>query len=153
MDTTQTSTHTRSIGNLAELRRTWKSDGDDMAARRYHAALVRCGMATPHLLRAAGFDASYDLFKQVRLAEEAEARLDPVGKFARRSSPCGPCFVSSGVKSSGRIVRQTAKFYVVVGEIHQYAKERRVRKDKVHLRPCPSCTDHPRTQYPRGYED
>ena len=100
--------------------------------------------------RNADASAKWAVLKAEREAEETALRADPIGKFARRFSPCGPCFVSSGVKSSGRIVRQTAKFFVSVGSMPD-DKPSKVRKDKVHLRPCSSCPGG--SNYPHGYMD
>ncbi len=72
-----------------------------------------------------------------------------VGRTLRRFSTAGPCL------TRGVVVRETAKFLVYRDRWSQGA-ERRVKKDGerlVHTRPCVSCTDHPKTQYPHGYMD
>jgi len=66
----------------------------------------------------------------------------------------GPCL------TAGLVVRETPKFYVL--EVRNgYDREKgewnvtntRVRKSRVHVEPCRSCTDHPQTSYPYGYQD
>jgi hypothetical protein len=67
----------------------------------------------------------------------------------RRFSAAGPCI------SLGRLLRETAKFYVYQPR-RPDESERRVAKDRyglVHTEPCNACRDHARTQYPEGYMD
>jgi hypothetical protein len=75
--------------------------------------------------------------------------------LVRQFSRCGPCL------TLGRLTKETAQFYCFDewcgGDVFQGAK--RVRKELPgqwspnHVEPCPSCRDHPRTQYPNGYQD
>lgn len=78
-------------------------------------------------------------------ADEPKAKAieaAPAGApIARRFSMCGPCL------SEGRVVRETARFYVLEAR----GRNERISKDRVHVEPCRSCTDHPETQYPYGY--
>jgi hypothetical protein len=76
-------------------------------------------------------------------------------KIVREFSRCGPCL------TLGRLMRETACFYVF-DEWHggdRYEGEKRIRKrtpdhySGAHIEPCPSCRDHPKTQYPNGYMD
>ena len=75
-------------------------------------------------------------------------------KTVRRFSMAGPCIVL------GEVVRETEHFYFYRGSrfgiVGDTGTVRKVKKDGerlVHSVPCPSCRDHPQTQYPRGYED
>lgn len=64
----------------------------------------------------------------------------------RQSNMAGPCI------PQGVLVRETAKFYVFTSRWN--GKETKLVKGwKNHVEPCTCCTDHERTQYPRGYED
>ncbi len=68
----------------------------------------------------------------------------------RQFSPCGPCL------TLGKLVRSTERFRVFTewqGRADFTGRERRIACESVHLAPCPSCTDHPGTQYPNGYID
>jgi hypothetical protein len=85
-------------------------------------------------------------------SEDAARAAGVVGQTLRDFSPIGPCL------PQGEITRETPTM-IVVAERHG-GKERRIMKAGqrwrarlLHVAPCPSCTDHPRTQYPRGYED
>jgi hypothetical protein len=61
----------------------------------------------------------------------------------------------------GKLVKETANFYVFDewcgGDVFQgrkrVAKPREGYWSPHHLEPCPSCKDHPKTQYPHGYMD
>ncbi len=74
----------------------------------------------------------------------------PARVMVRRFSPCGPCL------TEGAFVRRTARF-VVFTEWKSgndfTGREKRLACESVHTEPCPSCTDHPRTQYRHGYMD
>lgn len=68
----------------------------------------------------------------------------------RQFSACGPCL------SLGKLLRSTPRFRVFNewrGGGDFTGRERRIACASVHLDPCPSCTDHPQTQYPNGYMD
>ena len=75
--------------------------------------------------------------------------------LVRQFSRCGPCL------PLGRLTKETAQFYCYDewcgGDVFQGAK--RVKKPDgaydsgAHIVPCPSCWDHAKTQYPRGYMD
>ena len=69
----------------------------------------------------------------------------------RKFSLCGPCI------NQGELIRETAKFYVFHDRFHTDHIERKARKSNkwsdYHIDPCPSCRDHPQTQYPNGYMD
>lgn len=134
---TTTSIDTR----IAELTRAWhETPADEHAIALYHA-LKRAGAEIP--------------WKVQDQAEEALERRDPIGKLARVWSSAGPCFLH-GTAGSGRIKRETAKFYWVA-EVCPWkgteAKPKRIAKSKVHLKPCNRCTDHPNTSYPHGYQN
>jgi hypothetical protein len=76
--------------------------------------------------------------------------INPNPKTVRQFSVCGPCI------PQGRLVRQTAKFYVVRdgdGREFKLMKRTPERYSPNHVEPCPSCMDHPKTQYPHGYMD
>lgn len=65
--------------------------------------------------------------------------------------PCciGPCF------QRGRLVRETAKFYVIEvwNQRKKTSRNERLAKRGLHLEACSCCTDHPNTCYPYGYWD
>jgi hypothetical protein len=66
----------------------------------------------------------------------------------RQFSPCGPCL------TLGTLTKDLPKSYRFNDH---YGRTGIVRKgefwSKVHIEPCPSCLDHPQTQYPNGYMD
>jgi hypothetical protein len=77
-------------------------------------------------------------------------------KIVREFSAVGPCL------TLGKLVRETPRFWVFNewrGGDHYADKEKRISKrtpehySGSHVEPCPSCRDHPRTQYPNGYEN
>lgn len=77
-------------------------------------------------------------------------------KTVREFSKAGPCL------ALGRLVRETKQFYVFNpwrGGDKYEDRERRITKrtekrwSGAHVDPCPSCRDHPQTQYPNGYMD
>lgn len=61
--------------------------------------------------------------------------------FARKFSMCGPCL------TQGQVIGETAQFYSVregygwEAEIPSDRKVKRIKKDSVHVEPCPSCQD------------
>jgi hypothetical protein len=61
------------------------------------------------------------------------------GTAVRFFSMCGPC-IPATVRKVNRVTVEMALY----GKIEKYL---------VHTKPCPSCTDHPRTQYRDGYMD
>jgi hypothetical protein len=69
----------------------------------------------------------------------------------REFSPAGPCL------TIGRLVRQTAKFYVYNewrgGDRFDVTEKRIGKTHRTHIEPCSSCRDHARTQYPHGLMD
>jgi hypothetical protein len=71
----------------------------------------------------------------------------------REFSRCGPCIVL------GKLVKETASFYVFEENYGGAPVRSKIRKrtdarySPAHIEPCPSCRDHPRTQYPDGYMD
>jgi len=74
----------------------------------------------------------------------------------REFSIAGPCL------TRGRLVRQTAQFYVWnewrggdrFGDRETRGMIRtETRYSSFHIEPCPSCRDHEHTQYPDGYMD
>lgn len=74
----------------------------------------------------------------------------------REFSTIGPCL------RLGELVRKTARFYVYRrwgGADRHDDKESRIsirteaHYSPAHVVPCPSCRDHPKTQYPDGYMD
>jgi hypothetical protein len=65
----------------------------------------------------------------------------------RKFSPVGPCI------EQGVLIGQTAKFYCFVDRFERGNTRRLGKTWAVHIEPCPSCRDHPRTQYPNGYEN
>jgi hypothetical protein len=71
--------------------------------------------------------------------------------LVREFSFAGPCL------TIGRLVRQTAKFYVYnewLGGDRFDATEKRIGKNhRMHVEPCRRCRDHAHTQYPNGYLD
>lgn len=81
--------------------------------------------------------------KRVVSVERAPANAQIVRQF----SPCGPCL------TQGRLVRETAKFYVV--EVDGADANVRMAKSGggYHAEPCRSCLDHAQTSYPYGYMD
>lgn len=77
-------------------------------------------------------------------------------KIVREFSAAGPCI------TLGRLVSETPKFYRYAEwhgsdnfgpEMRLVAKRTPKRYSAAHIEPCPSCRDHPRTQYPDGYMD
>lgn len=74
-------------------------------------------------------------------------------KIVREFSPAGPCL------TRGRLTGETAKFWCYedrnggVVTAKKIAKNLPGRYSRAHVEPCSSCRDHPKTQYPRGYED
>lgn len=62
----------------------------------------------------------------------------------REFSVYGPCL------TRGRLVRETAKFYVV--ETREGDNER-LSKRGLHIEPCRSCRDHPESHYRDGFWD
>lgn len=64
----------------------------------------------------------------------------------RKFSMAGPCL------TQGELVRETAKFYVFRDK-YRGNVERKLAKNRAHIEPCHSCTDHPQTSYPYGYMD
>lgn len=86
---------------------------------------------------------------------EAKVERAPEGApIVRAFSAAGPCL------TQGRLVRTTAKFYVIEvargwGKAQRYENKRLAIGNGrlVHTEPCRSCTDHAQTQYPRGYEN
>lgn len=74
----------------------------------------------------------------------------PAALIVRRFSAYGPCL------TEGEFVKRTARYVVFntwKGGRDYTGPQRRVACDAVHVEPCPSCADHPRTQYPHGYMD
>jgi len=75
----------------------------------------------------------------------------------RNFSTYGPCI------PQGRLIRETAEFLIFADERtwdgQTTLTERRISKrapdhySPAHIEPCPSCEDHPQTQYPTGYMD
>lgn len=65
-----------------------------------------------------------------------------IGKTIRKFSMIGPCLTSS----YGRVFKETPLFF-----INQDGY--RFSKRDYHLDPCLRCEDHPKTQYPDGYQD
>jgi hypothetical protein len=64
----------------------------------------------------------------------------------RQFSSAGPCI------ALGDLIKETSSFYVYHPRVE--VRTRRVGKSwKTHTKPCQSCRDHPRTQYPHGYMD
>jgi hypothetical protein len=74
-----------------------------------------------------------------------------IGKTLRDFSAAGPCL------PQGEITRETP---TAIESRDRYTNEpRRIMKrgqrwqlHLLHIEPCPSCTDHTKTQYPNGYE-
>lgn len=62
-------------------------------------------------------------------------------------SVCGPCLTGY------RLVRWNGKTASVAWQNGSNLVIDRERRGAVHLRACPSCTDHPRSQYRDGYLD
>ena len=124
---------------LRTLERTWNETQADADAIAFRRALLRAGQQVPYRVESQ--------------AVEAEARVDAVGKIARVWSSAGPCF-TSGVAKSGRIVRETAKFFVTESTYPgDRGKQTKIAKNKVHLVACHRCADHPKSDYPGGYQD
>jgi hypothetical protein len=79
--------------------------------------------------------------------------INPNPRTVRQFSACGPCI------PQGKLVRETAKFYVVRdsergdGREFKLMKRTAERYSPNHVEPCPSCQDHAKTQYPNGYMD
>lgn len=73
------------------------------------------------------------------------------GKTLREFSAAGPCL------TLGRVVRETPNFWFYRkwrgGPDFDPAQTRAGKIPGRHTDPCPSCRDHPRTQYPNGYQD
>lgn len=72
--------------------------------------------------------------------------------LVREFNSYGPCI------TLGRLVRETAKFYVYNewrgGDSFNVFVEKRVGKTgRAHIAPCRSCRDHAETVYPQGYMD
>ena len=77
-------------------------------------------------------------------------------KIVREFSAIGPCL------TLGKLVRETPRFWVFNpwkgGQLYG-TEEKRISKrtperySRSHVESCPSCRDHPRTQYPNGYMD
>ena len=73
--------------------------------------------------------------------------------MVRQFSAAGPCL------TLGRLYRQTDSYLYFQPVNTPCANPRRVLKclpahwSPHHTEPCPSCRDHPRTQYPGGYHD
>ena len=78
--------------------------------------------------------------------------------IVRQFSRCGPCL------TLGQVTKITPRFYFFDewrgGD--KYEGEKRVARDLSdnggpwspnHVIPCPSCRDHPKTQYPHGSMD
>jgi hypothetical protein len=80
------------------------------------------------------------------IKEEIENRKT---KIVREFSAYGPCL------TLGKLVGRTKKFYAYDewkgGK--RYEGRRRVLQRSTHIEPCPSCRDHPKTQYPNGYDN
>lgn len=75
--------------------------------------------------------------------------------LVRQFNRAGPCL------TLGKLVKETAQFYVFdewcggnvfVGR-RRVAKKLDGRWSPNHVEACPSCRDHPQTQYPNGYMD
>jgi hypothetical protein len=64
------------------------------------------------------------------------------GTKVRFFSMVGPCLPAT-------VVRSNPTTYTV----DFYGTKKRVHRGWVHADPCVSCTDHPNTQYPYGYQD
>jgi hypothetical protein len=64
----------------------------------------------------------------------------------REFSRCGPCI------PLGRFIKRTPKrvFYL---DDYGNVTCKTSRGHLVHTEPCPSCQDHPQTQYPNEYDD
>lgn len=77
-------------------------------------------------------------------------------KLVREFNRAGPCI------PLGLWVRDTKRFHIYrqwLGGDKYGESERRVairtpdHYSRAHVEPCPSCEDHPQTQYPDGYLD
>jgi hypothetical protein len=64
------------------------------------------------------------------------------GTKVRFFSTAGPCLPAT-------VVRVNRTTYT----LNFYGSKQYERHSRVHVEPCPSCTDHARTQYPHGYMD
>ena len=73
--------------------------------------------------------------------------MENTTKTVRKFSLAGPCL------TLGTLFRETSNFLVYEERRYGDRLHRRVAKAKVHTEPCPSCRDHPQTQYPNGYMD
>lgn len=62
-------------------------------------------------------------------------------------SMAGPCLTMY------RLVKANRTTYKLAYRNGDGVSLENVHKGSVHIAPCPSCTDHPRTQYPHGYMD
>jgi hypothetical protein len=86
----------------------------------------------------------------LRLSPQAKPRtladlaaLPPVRVF----SMAGPCLTAY------RFVKPNRTTYKLAYQNGDRVAFRNEWKGGVHVAPCPSCTDHPHTQYPHGYLD
>lgn len=79
-----------------------------------------------------------------------------VDTIVREFSRAGPCI------TLGKLTKETPRFWIYAtwkGGTNYGPDEHRVSKQvpgrycPAHVTPCPSCTDHPKTQYPNGYMD
>lgn len=86
---------------------------------------------------------------------EKKPEAAPV-EFLREFNSAGPCI------TLGQVIGRTpksVKFLATVwegGKMVKRPKRRgghRLALGLLHTEPCPSCMDHPRTQYPDGYWD
>lgn len=77
------------------------------------------------------------------LCKECFEKLPHVRVFSR----CGPCLTYY------RRVRTNRTTITLAYRNGSGVSLDRAYKGSVHEEPCPSCTDHPRTQYPEGYMD
>ena len=64
------------------------------------------------------------------------------GTKVRFFSMAGPCLPAT-------VIRENRTTYT----LNFYGNKKLESKSLVHADPCPSCTDHPQSQYPRGYEN
>jgi len=70
--------------------------------------------------------------------------------LVREFSRCGPCL------TLGALLYETPAFYCYAhhdGGVKKIRKRTEARYSPAHIEPCPSCRDHPKTQYPDGYMD
>lgn len=72
-------------------------------------------------------------------------------KTVREFSRCGPCI------TRGTLVKETKQFYCFTYagacRLHKIRKPLPGHYSPAHVEPCPSCRDHPKTQYREGYMD